>query len=241
MSEQPPLPQQIPLPIQLRTSSVFASYYTGENKEVCSVLQNLRSLASTPLVFIQGVSGVGKTHLLQAACVRTSSQGDHAGYFPLQQLQEYGPVILHGTEQMNLVCLDDVGSVLHQKEWCNALFNLYRHFEESGGKLVLADQLSPSTLTVSLPDLASRILGGTVMRLHPLQENSQFEALQLQARSRGLVLSEEVLTYMMRRLPRDMHTLCSFLDRLDLASLASQRKLTVPFVKSMLLQAGYDS
>jgi DnaA family protein len=35
-------------------------------------------------------------------------------------------------------------------------------------------------------------------------------------------------------LPRDMATLCDALDKLDQASLVTQRRLTVPFVRSAL-------
>jgi DnaA family protein len=38
----------------------------------------------------------------------------------------------------------------------------------------------------------------------------------------------------LRRLPRDMVHLCAFLDQLDTASLAAQRRLTVPFVKEVM-------
>jgi DnaA family protein len=38
----------------------------------------------------------------------------------------------------------------------------------------------------------------------------------------------------MRRLPRDIGSLCGWLDRLDLASLAAQRRLTVPFVRDVI-------
>jgi DnaA family protein len=36
------------------------------------------------------------------------------------------------------------------------------------------------------------------------------------------------------RLPRDMHSLCAVLDRLDEAALAAQRRLTVPFLRQVL-------
>jgi len=157
----------------------------------------------------------------------------------LRELHRYGPELLQGSERMDLVCLDDVGVVLHMKEWCLALFNLYRQLEERGAKLLLADECSPTTLKIDLPDLASRILAGSLLRLHSLDDAGQTEALHMHANLRGLILPEEVLGYVLRRLPRDMHTLCSFIDQLDLASLASQRKLTIPFVKEVLLQTGY--
>ena len=42
----------------------------------------------------------------------------------------------------------------------------------------------------------------------------------------------------MRRLPRDMASLCGWLERLDHASLAAQRRLTVPFVRDVLGDIG---
>jgi DnaA family protein len=38
----------------------------------------------------------------------------------------------------------------------------------------------------------------------------------------------------LRRFPRDMSTLGRLLDEIDLASLSAQRRLTIPFVKSIL-------
>ena len=72
------------------------------------------------------------------------------------------------------------------------------------------------------------------MTLRPLDESEQIEALQLRARIRGFELPLETAQYLLRRLPRDMASLCGFLDRLDDASLAAQRPLTVPFVKAVM-------
>ena len=54
------------------------------------------------------------------------------------------------------------------------------------------------------------------------------------ARARGLDLSDEVGVYLLRRCPRDTHALFALLERLDKASLAAQRRLTIPFVRDLL-------
>ena len=43
--------------------------------------------------------------------------------------------------------------------------------------------------------------------------------------------------FLLRRLPRNMAALCTFLDELDAASLVAQRRLTVPFVKAVMKSA----
>ena len=45
---------------------------------------------------------------------------------------------------------------------------------------------------------------------------------------------EETAQFMLRRFPRDLPTLFALLDTLDTASLIEQRRLTIPFVKSVL-------
>lgn len=236
MATSPP-PQQLPLKVQLRASSVFSSYYAGPNQESIAVLKDWSS-AAHPLLFVYGAKGVGKTHVLQAVCAKAGEQHQRATYLPLRELQGFGPELLIGTEHMSLVCIDDVAPVLAQPEWNRALFNLYRELDERGGKLLLADEQPPASIQFALPDLASRVLAGAVLRLQALSDAEQISALRLHATQRGMKLPEDVAAFLLRRLPRDMHTLCAFIDQLDLASLSAQRKLTVPFVKKVL--PGHD-
>jgi DnaA family protein len=47
-------------------------------------------------------------------------------------------------------------------------------------------------------------------------------------------LPDETARWLQRRYPRDMHTLHNLLDTLDEAALVAQRRLTVPFIRSVL-------
>ena len=58
--------------------------------------------------------------------------------------------------------------------------------------------------------------------------------LEQRAGRLGLVLPRESAAYLVHRMPRDMHSLCAALDRLDVAALAAQRRLTVPFLRQVL-------
>ena len=71
-------------------------------------------------------------------------------------------------------------------------------------------------------------------QLKSLDDHQRLRALQLRAQQRGCEMPDETGRYLMRRLPRDMPVLFDLLDQLDEASLVAQRKLTVPFVKSVL-------
>jgi DnaA family protein len=72
--------------------------------------------------------------------------------------------------------------------------------------------------------------------LQPLDEDQQREALRLRAQLRGLELPDDTALWLQRRFARDMDTLLALLDTLDVASLAQQRRLTLPFIREVLGQ-----
>ena len=67
-----------------------------------------------------------------------------------------------------------------------------------------------------------------------LGDEQRVPALALRARARGIELPEETGRYLLQRIPRDMSSLYHFLDTLDKESLAAQRRLTIPFVRTVL-------
>jgi len=47
-------------------------------------------------------------------------------------------------------------------------------------------------------------------------------------------LPRETADYLLKRVPRDLGSLLALLDALDEASLAAQRRLTIPFIRDAL-------
>ena len=64
------------------------------------------------------------------------------------------------------------------------------------------------------------------------------EVLKSQAALRGIELDDTVLDWLFARYVRDLGALLDLLDRLDQASLAAQRRITVPFLRTFLREAG---
>jgi DnaA family protein len=85
-----------------------------------------------------------------------------------------------------------------------------------------------------VPDLISRLTWGMVFQLQPLSDEEKLQVLIMRADCRGMTLSEEVGKFILNHCPRHMSTLFAALDALDKVSLAVQRKLTIPFVKTVL-------
>ncbi len=61
--------------------------------------------------------------------------------------------------------------------------------------------------------------------------------LKEQAALRGIELDDSVLDWLFARYARDLGALLDLLDKLDHASLAAQRRITVPFLRDFLREA----
>jgi len=115
--------RQLPLRVMLRDRALFASFLPGPNGPALAQLIALAANPRAGLVWICGPEGSGKTHLLQALCAQA---GAGARYLPLSQLVEFGPAALAEWHGERWLCLDDVESVIGDREWERALFGVYR-------------------------------------------------------------------------------------------------------------------
>jgi DnaA-homolog protein len=225
--------QQLPLGVRLPDRAVFASFLPARNREAVEHVQRLAGGEASGIVWICGPDGSGKSHLLQAVCAR-AGDSMRAGYLPLRELARSGVEVLEGLRQLECLCIDDLEQVVGQIEWERALFGLVREVEDSGASIVVAAHTPPSLLPWALPDLGSRLAASSVFQLRALDEHELQEALQLRARLRGFELPEETSRWLQRRFPRNMRALYEILDTLDEAALVAQRRLTVPFIRSVL-------
>jgi DnaA family protein len=226
--------KQLSLGVRLQDRALFESYLPGANIEGLAAAQALARGAGTPLLYLHGATGAGKSHLLQAICAATPG----AGFFPLRELRALGEAVLEGVATLPLVAIDDLDAVAGQSDWERRLFNVYNECMAAGTRLVVAAGLPAMELPVALPDLRSRLAAMPHYALRPLDEAQQRAALRLRAAQRGIELPEETLLYLQRRFARDIGNLHALLDRLDLAALEEQRRLTLPFIRRVLGDTG---
>ncbi len=241
--------EQLPLAVQLRDDATFDNFFLFDEavSDRRLVVKQLRGqLSQQPsqqqdspqgewYIYLYGPTGMGKSHLLQAACHQSDTLGLASLYLPLQELVDYSPQdLFEGLEQLELVCLDDIQCVLGKKQWEQALFNLFNRLAENKTRLLVSGDCAIRELPIKLPDLQSRLSWGSVYKLSAIGDEQQLAVFQFRAEKRGLAVNDEVAQYIYHRCQRDMDALVDVLDKLDSASLKEQRRLTVPFVKLVL-------
>lgn len=229
-----PFGPQMPLGISLAPGATFEAFFVGPNRFTVDVLRGMADGTGERQAFLASETGLGKSHLLQATCRRAGSAGACSAWLPLNGEAGTDAVILEGLETLDLIALDAIDAVIGDAAWERGLFGLINAARASGTRLLFAARAVPAELALALADLASRLTWGPVLQLTPLAEAEKREALMERARVLGLELPDAVGDYLLRHFPRDLAGQLERLDTLDRASLASGRRLTVPFVKEVL-------
>lgn len=197
--------QQLPLEISPRPEASFANFVPGENGEA---LAAVRALAAGQLrEAIVYLWG-------EPGCGRTHLLRAAARENP-------GLTIADDVETLDAAALQ-------------ALFVAINDARDGHAAVLAAGSAPPAQLALR-DDLRTRLAWGLVYQVKRLSEPEKREHLRAAARARGLQLGDEVVDYLLARLPRDLSSLNATLDRLDRVSLAKQRPLTIPLVREALV------
>lgn len=225
---------QLPLGIGLRDDATFDAFYPGVNEQALSSLRHLvkPGVQGELFIYLYGETGVGLTHLLQAACQEASVQKQRCMYLSLKEAKQ--PEQLEGLEQVFLLCLDDIQTGAGDAAFEEAMFHCFNRCQAQGTRLLMAANRLPNELGLGLPDLKSRLNSGLTYQIRPLDEEGKVNALRRRAQARGLELPEAVGQFLIKRMNRNMSELYKLLETLDKASMSQKRPLTVPFVKKVL-------
>ncbi len=226
--------RQLPLSVQLKQDISFDTFVAGRNGETLGALAELLAGEGDQFLYLWGGRGVGKTHLLQAACGQARAAGQDAAYLPLSQVHRLDPGVMHNLDLLDLNCLDDIHHICGLAQWEEAVFTLFNRLRERGGRLVISADAPPARQPLALADLKSRLTWGPAYRMRDLDDEDRLRLLVQSARARGLELSPETGWYLLHRCPRDNHSLQRLLDHLDRYSMATQRRLTIPLVREAL-------
>jgi DnaA family protein len=207
--------RQLVLEISPQPEPSFEGFVAGRNDELVAKLKDVAAgRAAETVVYVWGERGSGRSHLLNAT-------------------------LRAAEDPARLAVADDVDSLGDQAQV--ALFNRINEIRAatSGrrGTLLAAGSAPPAQLALR-DDLKSRLAWGLVYQVHTLTDPEKAEYLRDAATRRGLAISDEVVSYLLTHVRRDLPTLVAILAHLDEYSLSRQRPLTLPLVREALAALG---
>lgn len=227
--------KQMALDLGLAPGPSLNRFFPGSNE---AALQHLRLQVAdgwgTPRspvpTYLWGDMGVGKTYLLRAVAEALREQGATVGWldantrFPSAFNERWSAVILDEVHFYNPV---------QQAAAFNWFVNATSPATGARRWVLAAGNVPPSDLKLR-DDLRTRLGWGEIYQLHLLTEDQRRGVLKDEAKRRGLVLTDDVMDYMLKRFSRDLGSLMQLLSSLDSYSLREKRAITIPLLKDML-------
>ncbi len=223
---------QLPLGFHFPAHQRLDAFVPGANGAALAAVAQAARDPAAPWVFVSGPEGSGKTHLLITACQEGARQ--RSQYLPLAALGDQAEAALLAAEDFDLLAIDDVHALGGHRAAEFALFDVFKRGRARGATRLFAARAAPVRLPLVLPDLASRLSSCSRFALEPLDDAARRAVLRARAATRGFDLDDAVLEFLFRRYPRDLGALLALLDKVDRASLAAQRRVTVPFLRRII-------
>jgi DnaA family protein len=217
---------QLILELAPAPAPTFESFVPGRNRALVEALSALAAgRTSTQVVYLWGEAGSGKSHLLAAAYT--------AALFARRTalLVEYVADLDGAVDGGGLLAIDDVDALPESAQV--KVFDLFNRVRSAGGAFAAAGTCTPARLPLR-EDLRTRVLSGLVFQVHSLSDDEKAAALTAHAVERGIGLPEEVVAYLLRRLPRDLGTQFAVLEAVDRYALSRKRPVTLPLVREAL-------
>ncbi len=224
---------QLPLALRFPPEQRLLTYLGAANGMI-ERLQVLASGGPSDALYLQGGNGSGKTHLLLGTCAAAEAAGRRPQYISLARVRGHARDAFESLEHADLVALDDLDAISGAQGDEVALFDLHNRLHDAGVGLLYAATAAPAMLAVGLPDLRSRLAQCTLMPLRMLDDAGRAALLRQRAASRGLAFEDAALEWLLTRCSRDLSDLTAMFEQIDRASLAAQRRITVPFLRQLL-------
>ena len=202
------------------------SFEVGQNAEMAHLMQQFaQRSAREHFAYLWGETAAGKTHILQGLAASEGARYIAPGAPPSHF--DYAP-------DVSLYLLDDCDQLSPEAQI--DAFALFNQIREHGAYMVSTGPVPPAVLPVR-EDLRTRMGWGLIYQIHGLSDQEKIAALTHAAEARGLTLSASVLPYLLSHFKRDMRSLSTMLEALDQYSLETQRPVTLPLLRDLLLTA----
>lgn len=195
--------------------------------------------------FVHGGVGLGKTHLLQAICLKikefqpetriyyTSCEGFMTQFMDAVQAGEMS-AFRHRFRDVDLLVIDDIHFLAKRERTQEEFFHTFNSLYQSHKQIILSSDAAPE----EIPDLEDRLISrfkwGLVTKVEPPCYETRVAILKNKARIRGIVLADDVACYVAGKIDSNIRELEGVITKLQVLSSVEQRPVDMALATSAL-------
>ena len=178
-----------------------------------------------PALTIYGPAGCGKSHIANVQLARSS-----AVLVTPALIADAGlPDVL---ERAHHCVVDDADQRFDEED----LLHLYNGVSAKGGTLLLTVTEPPNRWDISLKDLESRLKAAPAVEIRQPVDALLEAVLAKQFSDRQLLVDQEVISYVTKRMERSLSAARSIVEGADKLSLAKGQRVTLPLIRDVLAE-----
>jgi len=196
-------------------------------------------------LFIYGGVGLGKTHLLQATCLRLlemrpgtelyylSCESFVTQYIECLQQGRMGE-FRHKFRDVDVLAIDDIHFLASKESSQEEFFHTFNELHTAGKQIILSSDAAPEDIPQLQARLVSRFKQGMVAQIEPPNLETRIEIVKQKAGLRGIALSDEIAQHIAGRIDTNIRELEGAITRLQMQSIVEKRSPDLAMARQVL-------
>jgi chromosomal replication initiator protein len=226
----------------------FENFVVGPNNRLAHAaalaVANNPGRAYNPY-FVHGGVGLGKTHLLQAICVRvkehnpgarifyTSCEGFTTQFMDAVQAGEMG-AFRHRFRDVDVLVIDDVHFLAKRDRSQEEFFHTFNSLYHDHKQIVLSSDAPPEDIPDLEDRLVSRFKWGLVTSVAPPAYETRVAILKNKAQVRGFELTDDVACHIAARIDSNIRELEGAITKLQIMLTVEKRPVDLAMAAAAL-------
>ncbi|MBI1189384.1 MAG: chromosomal replication initiator protein DnaA [Tepidisphaera sp.] len=226
----------------------FANFVVGPGNQLAHAAA--QAVAANPgraynPFFVHGGVGLGKTHLLQAVCLKiveanprtrlyyTSCEGFSSQFFDSVQSGEMGE-FRHRFRDVDVLVIDDIHFLTKLDRSQEEFFHTFNALFQAQKQIILSSDAPPEEIPLLQERLVSRFLWGLVAKVEKPDYETRIQILKTKARLRGLMLPDDAAGFIAQRLDSNIRELEGAIVKLQIQSVVEKRPMDLALARAAL-------
>ncbi|MEM1097538.1 MAG: chromosomal replication initiator protein DnaA [Planctomycetota bacterium] len=250
--EVPSLEESLEEELVLDPDHAFSGFIQGPNNELAFALA--QAVADQPVksynpLFIHGGVGLGKTHLLQAICLRilerdpaynivyVSCEKFVNQFIECARGGEYG-AFRHHYRHADMLVVDDIQFLSGKEQMQEEFFHTFNELHTQQKQIVLSCDVAPAEIPGLTERLASRFTWGVVAKISPPGFETRLAIIHAKAKLRGVTVPDDVAEYLARKIDTNARVLEGAVHTCEAHAREFGKPLTVELARAALGDPG---
>jgi chromosomal replication initiator protein len=195
--------------------------------------------------FVHGGVGLGKTHLLQAVCLKiveanpkavlyyTSCEGFVTQYFESVASNQMAD-FRHRFRDVDVLVIDDIHFLTKRDRSQEEFFHTFNALYQSNRQIILSSDAPPEEIPDLEERLVSRFKSGLVAKIGPPCYETRVAILKTKASLRGLALPDDVACFIAERIDTNIRELEGAVVNLHMQSAVDKRPIDLELAKAAI-------